>query len=135
MLLSMVTETTKEKRIAGGTLETRDKEMRHAPVAMEKLLWAHVRNRKLSGFKFRRQVPIGPYIADFACLERHLIVELDGPLHAGREGSHAARDRYLEREGFRVMRFANEDFAGDFHNVLRARMRVAARGLSHLVCV
>ncbi|HEY1708852.1 MAG TPA: DUF559 domain-containing protein [Rhizomicrobium sp.] len=116
----MVTEATKERRIARGTLESRAKEMRHRPVAMEKLFWAQVRNRQLGGFKFRRQVPVGPYIADFVCVECRLIVELDGPLHPGRENYDTARDRYLEREGLRVMRFTNEDFAGDFHNVLRA---------------
>lgn len=55
--------------------------MRRSPVVNEKSFWLEVRDRKLGGFKFRRQVPIGPYIADFVCVEKMVIVELDGPLH------------------------------------------------------
>ena len=85
--------------------------MRHKPVAMEKLFWSIARNRQLGGFKFKRQVPIGPYIADFVCLECKIIIELDGPLHhAARD---AKRDTYLEREGFRVHRFSNDETADD----------------------
>ena len=116
----MVKESTKELRIARGGLEKRAKEMRHNPVATEKLFWSMVRNRQIGGFKFRRQVPIGSYIADFVCMERRLIVELDGPFHEGRERYDAARDAFLRGEGFRVMRFTNEDFAGDAAIVLRA---------------
>jgi len=92
--------------------------MRYEPVATEKLFWSFVRNRKLGGFKFKRQVLIGPYIADFVCLEKKLVVELDGKLHDGRMAYDAARDNFIRREGFRVLRFANNEFLNDAGIVL-----------------
>jgi len=75
----------------------------------ERLLWAKLRNRRFSGFKFRRQVPLGPFIADFACFERRLILELDGGQHTLQRGYDAARTRWLEEHGFRVVRFWNHE--------------------------
>jgi len=92
--------------------------MRHTPVATEKLFWSEVRNRKLAGFKFKRQVLIGPYIADFVCLEKKLVVELDGKLHDGRVTYDAVRDEFLREEGFRVLRFTNNEFLNDAGIVL-----------------
>lgn len=92
--------------------------MRAKPVAMEKLFWSKVRDRQLGGYKFRRQVPIGPYIADFVCAERKVIVELDGPLHADRAGYDKARDQLLERQGYRVLRFSNDYTAEDLGTLL-----------------
>jgi very-short-patch-repair endonuclease len=74
---------------------------------VERLVWFRLRNRKFSGFKFRRQVPIGPYIADFVCYDRRLIVELDGEQHAAQRDYDARRTDWLEGQGFRVMRFWN----------------------------
>ncbi len=71
----------------------------------ETRLWDLLRSRRLDGLKFRRQVAIGPYIADFICLERRLIVEADGPLHDAERD--AARDEWLGRQGFRVLRLTN----------------------------
>jgi len=85
--------------------------MRIKPVAMEKLFWSMVRNRKLGGYKFRRQVLIGSYIVDFVCLEKKLIIELDGPFHAGRKAYDETRDAFLGANGFRVVRLGNEEFA------------------------
>src|SRR4051794_36232841 len=93
----------------------RAKEMRHDPVLTEKLFWDALRGRKLGGFKFKRQVPIGSYIADFVCAERKLIVELDGPLH--NEGYDQARDSFLRAQGYNIFRFKNEDAVGDFIGV------------------
>jgi very-short-patch-repair endonuclease len=59
--------------------------MRRAPTESERLLWSRLRDRRLRGFKFRRQHPIGQFIADFACMERRLIVEADGGQHADSE--------------------------------------------------
>jgi very-short-patch-repair endonuclease len=86
--------------------------MRHEPANTEKFFWSEIRNRKLGGFKFKRQVPIGGYIADFVCPEEKLIVELDGPLH--RADYDAIRDTALKRLGYRVLRFTNEEVGGDF---------------------
>ena len=99
---------------------SRAKEMRHDPVAMEKFFWSHLRNRQLGGFKFRRQLPIGPYIADFVCAERMLIVELDGPFHAARKDYDAKCDTFLEELGYGVWRFANSDAADYWVTVLQS---------------
>ncbi len=64
--------------------------MRHAPAGVEDRLWKVLRNRRLADLKFRRQVPIGPYIVDFVCLRHRVIIEADGPLHD--EARDAARD-------------------------------------------
>jgi very-short-patch-repair endonuclease len=92
--------------------------MRHAPAVTEKHFWNEVRDRKLGGFKFRRQVLIGPYIPDYVCAEKKLIVELDGVLHEDRKGYDARRDAYLELEGYRVIRFKNEDLLHDMSGTL-----------------
>jgi very-short-patch-repair endonuclease len=82
--------------------------MRKAPTEAEQKLWYLVRDRRFSAFKFRRQLQIGRYIADFVCLERRLIVEADGGQHA--ESSYDAdRDAWLVAQGFRVRRFWNTD--------------------------
>ena len=82
------------------------KAMRHDPVANERALWKLLRERRLGGLKFRRQVPIGRYIADFLCLRHRLIVEADGPTH---EDSlyDIERDAWLRARGFKVLRFQN----------------------------
>ncbi|HEY2574332.1 MAG TPA: DUF559 domain-containing protein [Verrucomicrobiaceae bacterium] len=103
----MVGPTTIVRREKHATNRARAKLMRHDPVATEKLFWKKLRDRRLGGYKFKRQVLIGPYIADFACLERKIIVELDGPLHASRVAYDRKRDAYLAKCGFRILRFSN----------------------------
>jgi very-short-patch-repair endonuclease len=66
-----------------------------------------LRGRRCAVFKFRRQVLTGPFIADFCCLERRLIIELEGGQHVDQTEQDSARTRYLEAEGFRVIRFWN----------------------------
>ncbi|MBB5744851.1 endonuclease domain-containing protein [Brevundimonas variabilis] len=79
--------------------------MRREPVVHERKLWRLLRDRRLDGMKFRRQMVIGPYVVDFVCLGHRLIVEADGPFHD--ESRDAARDTWLTRQGFRVLRFPN----------------------------
>jgi very-short-patch-repair endonuclease len=79
--------------------------MRHEPSFNERTLWTLLRNRRLDDLKFRRQVPIGPYIADFVCFAHRLIVEADSPLHDPK--ADAVRDAWLRSQGFRVLRFPN----------------------------
>lgn len=81
-------------RAARATNRSRAREMRHSPVSLEKLYWAQLRDRRLGGYKFRRQYLIDPYIADFVCTERKLVIELDGPLHEARKGYDARLDAY-----------------------------------------
>ena len=75
----------------------------------EKKLWFHLRGRQMAGFRFRRQVPIGGYIADFACLSARLIVEVDGGQHNEDDNEilDARRTAWLESRGYRVLRFWN----------------------------
>ena len=84
------------------------KSMRREPSATERLLWKILRDRRLGGLKFRRQVPIGPYVADFVCLRHRLIVEADGPHHDTEHDQ--VRDAWLGGQGFKVIRFRNEEF-------------------------
>jgi very-short-patch-repair endonuclease len=85
----------------------RARSLRRAAPATERLLWKHLRDRRLEGLKFRRQVPIGPFVVDFACLGRRLIAEADGPFHDA--VADAARDAWLIRQGFRILRFSNSE--------------------------
>ncbi|MGH8307105.1 MAG: endonuclease domain-containing protein [Gammaproteobacteria bacterium] len=75
----------------------------------EHLLWKHLRNRRLDGRKFRRQVPIGNYIVDFACFESSLVIEVDGGQHMTHQDKDESRSRWLHSEGFTVLRFWNND--------------------------
>jgi very-short-patch-repair endonuclease len=82
--------------------------LRQNQTLAEKALWALVRNRRLSGFKFLRQVPIDRYFADFVCEAGKLIVELDGAAHEGREDYDARRTQTLELFGYLVLRLPND---------------------------
>ncbi|HEX4097083.1 MAG TPA: DUF559 domain-containing protein [Caulobacteraceae bacterium] len=84
----------------------------------EARLWLSLRNRKLDGFKFRRQVPIDRYFADFACLEAKLVVELDGGQHAEALAYDAGRTAVLENAGFHVLRFWNRAVLTEIDGVL-----------------
>ncbi|MGH6879560.1 endonuclease domain-containing protein [Hypericibacter sp.] len=81
--------------------------------------WHSVKSRQLAGAKFRRQVPVGPYVADFLCISARLIVELDGGQHSETVSADAARTRYLEEQGYRVLRFWNNDVMTNLEGVLR----------------
>ena len=98
----------------------RSREMRKFATEAERLLWGKLRNRRLEGFKFRRQCWIGNYIAGFACVEAKLVVEADGSQHGEKEEYDVRRDAYLKREGYRVIRFWNNDVTGNLDGVLEA---------------
>jgi very-short-patch-repair endonuclease len=84
----------------------------------ERKLWLRLRDRRLSGAKFRRQHPVGPFVVDFACLESGLVVELDGSQHALRRDADAARTSFLEERGFRVPRSWQNDVLTNLDGVL-----------------
>ena len=84
------------------------KSMRREPTDAEASMWRLLRDRRLSKFKFRRQVPFRSYILDFVCLERKLVIEIDGSQHADSKRD-AARDTILIAEGFRIERYWNND--------------------------
>lgn len=103
----------------------RARRLRREPTDAERHLWYDLRRKTLGGWRFRRQAPIGRYIADFVCFEARLIVELDGGQHAeARQAYDADRTVWLEAEGFRVLRFWNNDVltntAGVVEEIVRA---------------
>ena len=94
------------------------RELRLAATDAEKKLWRQLRTKHLAGWKFRRQVPIGPYVVDFYCSAAKLIVELDGGQHAD-SASDRRRDAQLNSLGYRVIRVWNNDVLGNLEGVLQ----------------
>jgi very-short-patch-repair endonuclease len=84
----------------------------------QRVLWRHLRARRLMGYKFRRQVVIEPCIVDFACLEAGLIIEADGGQHGDQLACDARRTMRLDGMGYRVMRFWNHEIPGGLQQVL-----------------
>ena len=87
----------------------RARELRREDTEAEKRLWTALRARRLGGWKWKRQVPWGPYFLDFLCLEAALVVEVDGSQHAEQAAYDARRTAYLARSGLRVPRFWNSE--------------------------
>jgi len=87
----------------------------------EQHLWKSLRRRQLANCRFRRQHPVGPYVADFACLERMLIVEIDGGRH--NNAVDGKRDKQLLRRGFRILRFWNNDVLGRTDDIVAEILR------------
>ena len=102
------------------------RELRARETAAEDLLWKALRDRRLDGFKFRRQHPVGRFVVDFCCLERRLAIEVDGEIHARQQQRDAERDALLTGIGWRVLRIPNAEVQTDFHRVL-AKIRTALR--------
>ena len=104
-------------------MKSRAKELRLRQTDAEQLLWRHLRNRQLNGFKFRRQQIIKPYIVDFICLESNLVVELDGGQHQTQIEYDQQRTDYLQECGYRVIRFWNNDVINKTDDVLSEILR------------
>lgn len=100
--------------------------MRADSTKAENLLWQALRNKRLEGLKFRRQVPLDGYILDFVCFEARLIIEVDGGQHSESQVD-AERDRHFEDQGFRTLRFWNDDVAGNIDGACRAILEAAGR--------
>ena len=100
-------------------LKQKAKELKRIPTEAESLLWEHIRNKQL-GAKFNRQHVIGDYIVDFVCLKKELIVEVDGGYHdtAEQREADAYRSKELERMGYEVIRFNNDEVILNINNVL-----------------
>jgi very-short-patch-repair endonuclease len=96
------------------------RKLRREQANVERKLWPALRGRQFAGFKFRRQQPIGSYIADFVSFEVRLIVELDGDQHGSEQGiaQDRIRTQALEQDGFRIVRFPNHQASGDLGSVL-----------------
>lgn len=94
------------------------KEMRTSSTQAEAIIWYHLRAHRMSGVKFKRQVPIGDYIVDFAAKQARLIVEIDGGQH--NEQVDQIRTRWLEQQGFKVLRFWNNEVLTNMDGVLES---------------
>ena len=94
------------------------KSLRKNQTDVERRLWYALRNRQLSGYKFRRQHPISPYVVDFVCLEYKLVVEVDGGQHADAVTQDTARTVFLEGLGYRVLRFWNNEVLENLEGML-----------------
>ncbi len=95
--------------------------LRKEATEAERVLWEGLRGRRLQGLKFLRQYPIGPFIADFCCRDRRLVVEVDGEVHRMelQAAKDTERDLYLRGQNYMVLRFTNEDVLTDLKTVLR----------------
>ena len=95
----------------------RARELRKTQTPYEAKLWKLLSNRQLEGYKFRRQVPIGRYFADFCCVRAKLVVELDGNSHDDRQEYDALRDATMRNDGWRIIRIPNRDLMKDEEGV------------------
>ncbi len=100
-------------------LTQRARDLRKNQTIQEKILWRHLRDRRFRGAKFRRQMPIGRFIVDFASVECKLIIELDGSHHAEQKEYDEIRTAFLEAEGYRVIRFWNNQIMQEINGVLQ----------------
>lgn len=105
------------RRPANQLRTQRSRELRARITKAESLIWTVLRARRMAGLKFRRQHPIGPYFADFACIEKKFAVELDGGYHDRQYDQDRQRQTFLESEGWQVLRFSNEDVLADVEAV------------------
>ena len=94
------------------------RELRKKSTDAERLLWRHLRAKQLEGLKFRRQQPIGDYIADFVSFDKRVIVEVDGSQQFMRKAKDDQRTKWLEERGFKVLRFWNNDVIKNIEGVL-----------------
>src|SRR5689334_17369566 len=105
-----------EMALISDKMRDRSRELRRNQTDVERIVWRHLKARQVNGWRFRRQHPIDPYIADFACVEAKLIVEADGGQHADSEYDRV-RDEFLRKAGWRVLRFGNTDILQNMEGV------------------
>jgi very-short-patch-repair endonuclease len=103
----------------------RARSLRQQPTDAEQLLWMHLRNRQLAGLKFRRQRAIGPFFADFACIEIGLVIELDGGQHVAQAAYDNRREEAMRAAGFTTLRFWNHEVLNETSAVLERIRQVA----------
>ena len=96
----------------------RARRLRSDMTDVERKLWNAMRGKQLEGCRFRRQHPIGAYVADFACVERMLVIELDGGQHQDQEAYDEDRSRYLNQQGWQIVRFWNNEVLENLDGVL-----------------
>ena len=104
------------------SMTARAKRLRRNSTDAERNLWRHLRSRQLGGHRFRRQQPLGPYIVDFVSLDSKLVVEVDGGQHIELVGCDDRRTGWLESQGFRVLRFWNNQALTETEEVTQTIM-------------
>jgi very-short-patch-repair endonuclease len=112
---------------------SRARELRGSSTDAERLLWARLRNRQIEGLKFRRQVPLLGFYADFYCESANLVVELDGGQHAVRTDRDQNRTDVLRAAGIQVLRFWNNDVLGNIEGVLAEIVAIIKGATPHPV--
>jgi very-short-patch-repair endonuclease len=110
-----------------GRQRTRAKTLRRVMTRAELLLWRALKAHHLDGLAFRRQTPMGPYIVDFICHAARLVIELDGESHdfEARRRSDQVRDRWLDSQGYMVLRFTNDDILSSLEGIVASIRRTA----------
>jgi very-short-patch-repair endonuclease len=101
-------------------MTARGRQLRHGAPFPERLLWGRLRDHRCLGLKFRRQQPVGPYVADFYCAAARVVIELDGRSHEGQQAQDEERQRYLEQQGLKVLRFSNDTVLTNLAGVVEA---------------
>jgi very-short-patch-repair endonuclease len=104
--------------------------LRRRQTDAERQLWFRLRDRRLAGLKFKRQVPIGGYVVDFLCADARLIVEIDGGQHQTQSRADASRTATLEKIGYLVVRYWNNDILSNIDGVLHDILSVIPQELS-----
>ena len=107
----------------------RARELRYSEPPAEKFLWTLLRAKKLNGVKFRRQEPLGQYVVDFVSFKKKLIIEIDGGQHSAEKNKEydEMRTKWLQSQGFRVIRFWNNDISSNIDGVV-TRIKEALEG-------
>jgi len=98
---------------------SRAKSLRNEATPAERQLWKYLSKRQVCGYKFSRQMPVGPYYADFLCRELGLIIEIDGYSHETQQSNDVRRTHDLVDHGYRVIRFTNDDVLSNVEGVIR----------------
>ena len=110
----------RDQKHTPNTVRRQAKVLRKRSTPAEMRLWAALRNHQLNGLKFRRQHPLGPFIADFYCAEYRLVVEVDGGIHNFTVEEDQARDQAIQEHGYRIIRFQNKTVEENLTEVLSA---------------
>jgi len=119
-------QSYRKAKIANTAARSNARALRKRMTPPERALWVALRGRKVAGLKFRRQAPIGPYIADFYCHEARLVVEVDGSTHQGSQVTHDRdRDQWMHHRGMRVLRVSGRDVLQNLEGVVRTIAHVA----------
>lgn len=121
----------RRRREAGeGVLKTRARSLRANITDAERKLWFALRDRRFAQYKFRRQVPVGPFIADFVCYDARVVVEVDGGQHSG-SGGDMRRDQWLAENKFQTLRFWNNDVLSNLDGVLTVVLNALEEATPH----